>query len=481
MRLPDWLGPRLARRCAGALLAAGGLESPAAAQCGGASNPHLVFAHGFESGGAGAPGLPPGSSLRVLWVGNSLTDTPPDFNDYSLGPLPNRLAPMLAECGITLISEWRIQGGAEFSSHAANSATLALVGDPRFDAVNLQGYYQGYGSADAFVQATESLVNAASAAGSDLFFEGMWPYLGDPGSPQHPTAALAVEGAADRRANAFAVQVGRAWRRVLDTAPALHAKLRSDSTHQSAVGEYLNALVYTRFLSGRSVAGIVSISSQAAARLSASERSQLKAAVDSAVDRFYQPGSGPSVGLDLQLPAPDAAFGEGASVLHRAQALDRARGDISAEIRWLDASGAQLHVGAQFNRSPPVGRHRITARVTGSDGVAVAVERSYRVLGASNGPPIVSDLSRSVPSGSSFTQINLSAHADDLEGSVDWTSLQIDLTEFRGVRAAQNARDPFTVDVDYSNGFVGADRIRWRVADDQGAVSAWATINLDVR
>ncbi len=442
-----------------------------------ASGAQAFFADGFEA----RAGLPAGSQIHSLWLGNSLTNTPPDFDDYSQGPLPARLAPMLAEFDITLSFVAITPGGAEFSTHAGTPATMAALGNPAFDLVNLQGYYQGFSSAAAFAQAVQPLHDAATAAGSTLLYEGMWPYLSDPGSPQHPGAALAVEGAADAQPNAFAVQVGRAWEQVRLTSASLHAKLRSDNTHQSAVGEYLNALVYTRFLTAQSVAGVSSISDQAAAQLSASERSQLKQAVDIAVTRFYRPLDAAAVQLSVSEPAENAAFPAGQAVRFTAEALDESRGDISAEVSWFDEGDTQRHVGSSFLFTPAMGFRSMRAEVRGADGAPASIERRYRALGSGNTPPEVSDKSQSVPGGSPFTQANLSASARDLEGIVDWSTLQLDRANFDGVAAVQNARDPFTVDLDYSNGFRGADRLRWRVADEQGAWSAWARILIQVQ
>lgn len=437
------------------------------------------FADGFES--RAADGLPPGSSVHTLWLGNSLTNTPPDFNDYSQGALPVRLAPMLAEFGITLTHVAITPGGAEFRNHANTGSTMSALADPAFDFVNLQGYYDGFSSAQDYAEAVAPLHEAASAAGSIVLYEGMWPYLTDPGSPQHPTAALAVEGAADAKVNAFAVQVGRAWERVRQTSASLHAKLRSDNTHQSAVGEYLNALVYTRFFTAQSVAGVDSISPQAAARLSISERNQLKQAVDTAVTRFYRPVAGGGIQLSVQQPAEDAAFAAGQPVQFVGQANDYLLGDLAGEIRWYDEAEQLRHQGASFSFMPQAGFRSMRAEVAGATGVVARVTRSYRVLGPGNSAPEVSDKQQSVPGGSPFTQANLSAHARDLEGSVDWSTLQLDLQGFDGDSAVANDLDPFTVDLDYSNGFTGADSLRWRVADNQGLYSAWAQILITVQ
>lgn len=442
-----------------------------------AGGAQAFFADGFEV----QAGLPAGSRIHTLWLGNSLTNTPPDFNDYSQGPLPARLAPMLAEFGITLSFVAITPGGAEFSTHAGTPSTMAALADPEFDLVNLQGYYQGFSSAAAYAQAVRPLHDAASAAGSELLYEGMWPFLTDPGSPQHPQAAQAVEGAADAEDNAFAVQVGRAWEQVRQSSASLHAKLRSDNTHQSAVGEYLNALVYTRFLTAQSVVPVQSISAQAAARLSAAERTQLKLAVDVAVTRFYRPRGGAGPILVVEHPIEDSAVAAGSPVQFIARATDPVQGELAAQVRWYDDLGQLRHTGASFSFVPAEGFRSMRAEVTGSAGTRASVLRSYRALGGANRAPEVSDKSQSVPRGSPFSQVNLQDNARDLEGGLRWSSLQLDLTGFRGVSAVPDPRDPFTVNLDYSNGFSGSDSLRWRVADEQGLWSPWARILLEVR
>lgn len=261
----------------------------------------------------GNGGLPAGSSVNGLFLGNSLTSTPPDFNNYDLGPLAVRLTPMLAEMGITLHSKTDILGGAEFSDHAANATSMADLADPQYDFANLQGYYHFYDTAAHFESAVMPLYTVANRAGTYSLFEGMWNYRGDGGSPQNPAAALAVEGAANDLANSDAVQVGRVWAAVIAANPSLDnpnnsPSIRYDNTHQNAVGEYINCLIYTRFLSGRSVANIQSISPQAAALTTPALRAMLKTIVDSQVTLFYTGGSGGTGGGGGTNQAPVANY-----------------------------------------------------------------------------------------------------------------------------------------------------------------------------
>lgn len=448
----------------------------AVAGCG--SNPETgLFASGFED----CHGLPSGSTINVLWVGNSLTNTPPDMNDYSRGPLPERLAPMLAELGITLTYQAVIQGGAEFATHAANPQTMALIADPSFDAVNMQGYYRGFSSSSEFQDAVRPLYEAAHNAGSAALFEGLWPYINDPGSPQHPAAALAVEGAAENMPGAFAVQVGRAWARIKETDPPLYAKLYSDNTHQSVVGEYLNCLVYTRFFSAQSVQPITSISPEAHNATTSQERSQMKAAVDSVVTIFYTSRTNLQPTLKIVLPQSGQIFDAGDSVTFSATAIDVDGRALDSAIQWSESDGEILHTGSQFTMTLPVGRHVMKAMVQGAGGGIVSATREFTIASGVNRPPVATDKSQNIPGGSPFTQINLAANATDEDGVIDWTTLELDLGRYHGVSAVQNAVDLATVDVNYSNGFTGEDLIRWRVADDAGEYSNWASIHLFVQ
>lgn len=234
-----------------------------------------------------AGGLSPGSVVKVLWVGNSLTNTARDLRRFDLGPMPARLAPMLAELGVTLKWEAILRGGAEFGDHARNPAIEARLTQEHFDAVNLQGYYQGYGSADAMVAAVRPLVDIAQRRGTVALLQQVWSFQGDPGSPQYPGAALAVEQAAERLPGALPVQILRVWNDVR-AEPGLYARLFADPTHQSVLGEYLNALAYARFFSGRSVRAIQSAHPAVLTASSEAERRRLKEAVDRQITLFYR-------------------------------------------------------------------------------------------------------------------------------------------------------------------------------------------------
>ena len=116
-------------------------------------------------------------------------------------PMPDRLVPMLAELGITMTYGSVIQGGAEFSAHAANPTTMAEIANPTYDIVNFQSSYDDAGDAAAYTTAVRPLYTAAHNAGAIALFEGIWEFGGfgsyelDYGGPVDPAAENAVEGA----------------------------------------------------------------------------------------------------------------------------------------------------------------------------------------------------------------------------------------------------------------------------------------------
>lgn len=245
--------------------------------------------HCTQGSTPGVGGLPAGSVLKVLWVGNSLTNTAPDHRTFDIGPMPARLAPMLAELGVTLKWDAIIRGGAEYADHARQPAYEAKLAQETYDAVNLQGYYQGYGSADQMVAAVRSLHEAAQRRGTVVLLQQMWSFHQDPNSPQFPRSALAVEEASDRLPGSIPVQILRVWHAVRLEDPELYLKLFADNVHQSAAGEHLNALAFARFFTARSVQPVRSVHPLVAARLNPTELQRLKDVVDRQVRVFYRP------------------------------------------------------------------------------------------------------------------------------------------------------------------------------------------------
>ncbi len=431
-------------------------------------------------------GLLPGASIHLLWIGNSLTNTPGDYPDAA-GPMPERLKPMLAELGITMTYQVRIKGGADFSGHAANAEFMAEIANPAYDAVNLQGYYEGFSSAAAYRTAVKPLYDAARAAGSQVLFEAMWPYH-DPGSPQYPAAPNAVEGAAAVMPGAHPVQVARVWEAVRVANPALYRRLyldptwTRDGTHQGKVGDYVNALTYARFFSGRSVQPVNAMPQPVRDALTASELQTLKGAVDGAVTIFYRGPAAPATTLlTVSGVAEGQVLPQGSTLRLSAVATEPSGADASAKVQWLDARRALLHTGAAFSTVPAAGEHAITARVPNTDGSAVEVTRRFTVTAAPAAlPPVAKDLAVTVAQHADFRQVDLTPSVQLMGRPVAWGSLQLDLSQFNGRSAVASAVDPSTVNLNYANGHVGADVIRWRVQDDAGRWSNWAAMNITV-
>jgi hypothetical protein len=235
-------------------------------------------------------------------------------------------------------------------------------------------------------------------------FESVWTF---PGAPQLPISAEAVEKAAASLPHAHAVQVGRVWGAVRNMNSGLGVKLYgADTTHQSKVGEYLNALVYTRFFSAKSVQGVKFLPAVVASQLAAGELEILKSAVDAHVTIFYLP---PGV------------------------------------------------------RSPSLAS--VPVSVVTNVGSAV----------------VINDKDVSVVRNAPFRQVNLTSSVTASSGkTIVWSTLELDKSQFNGQSAVVSNVDSSTVNLNYANGYIGSDIIRWRVKDSSDAWSAWANININI-
>jgi methionine-rich copper-binding protein CopC len=249
--------------------------------------------------------------------------------------------------------------------------------------------------------------------------------------------------------------------------------------HQSAVGEYFNALIYARFFSGRSVQGIASVHPYVAAHSTPAERQYLKNIVDQYVTIFYGTGIAPTASLTIQSPTPGQVFAAGQNAVYQASAADTASDDLSAAIHWIDGGGAELHVGPSFSQSLPAGAYSVTARVTGSDGNPVSASRSFSVASGVNQPPVATDVSQNVIYNTPFMQISLLA--SDPDGTINWSALQLDASNYHGVSAQQDSQSLSSVNMNYQGtNFNGIDHFSWRVKDNAGAWSNWADAKLIV-
>jgi hypothetical protein len=450
---------------------------------------------------ASGSGLPEGSQIHTLWIGNSLTGAPYEIDQYDGGtflPMPERLAPMLAELGITMTYDAAIQGGAKFSDHVANPATMATLADPSFDIVNLQGYREeDVNDATSIIAAVSSLYDAAHNAGSVVLLESIWqfggfgPYELDEQGPIYPLEENAIEAASQALPDSFPVQISKCWEEIqLSTSNDFFTRLHDeqspgvyDTQHESALGEYFNILVYARFFSGRSVADVTSMHPVVAATSTAAERQLMKQVVDGCVDIFYDPAGAPTASLTVQSPTPGQVFPNGTPVSYQGTATDSATGDLSASIEWVDQSRAVIHTGASFTQVLPAGQYAITARVTGSDSRQVSSPRSYTVASPTNQPPVTTVPTQNVSMNTPFAQLNLTAEATDPDGTIDWTSLEISTAPatFHGAAIYQDTHSAATVDVEYTGtNYSGVDHFSWRVQDNEGAWSSWTDAILNV-
>jgi hypothetical protein len=434
-----------------------------------------------------AGGLPAGSTIRVLWVGNSLTGTPPDYNDYSLGPMPARLVPMLAELGITMIYTDSIKGGAAFADHVAYAPTTTALDTGTYDIVNFQGnpYDVAYTSAANFQAAVYPLYAKAHVRGKQVLFQQLWTFRDNVGNSgegniQFPAAALALEEAAQNMPGANAVQVQRVWQAIRSTNAGLYRRFYTDGIHQSMISEYLNALVFARFFSGRSIQSIASIPALVDSALTPSEKQSIKDAVNANVTIFYGASNSatPITTLSLSTPTDRQVFAAGSTVNFAATAQDTMAGTLDSTIEWRDANNALMFKGASFSRGLSPGVYSVTASATGS--TIASITRQFTVDDGVNDPPVAVNKAANSLTCEPFRQINLTSSASDTDSTINWATLQLDKSQFKGTSAVASTVDPSTVNLSYMNGYVGLDTLRWRVQDSAGAWSNWANITVTV-
>lgn len=416
-------------------------------------------------------GLGSGTSVNVLWVGNSLTDS----SLLSPETVPSRVLLMLAQMGVTMSYTEAIQGGATFLSHAANSATMAQIGSTAFDAVNLQGYASDFYTTAGYVTRAQPLANAATAAGNSPLWEAMWP-TGEHTSIQSRDATIsAVASYGGAR-----VQIGEVWDYFRVNDASFYAGWKLDSEHASHVGQWATALAYTRFFSGRDISSVTSIHATADAAMTAPQKAAIIAAVNSIITVFYPVPSAPTASLTITQPTAGQAFANGATVSYAATATDTVSGSLTSSIRWTDGAGALLFTGGSFSAAPASGSYTVTASVTGSDGKVVSSSRPYTVAGASNVAPTAANTTLTVTAGTTLKQLNLSSLAADVDGTVNFATLEILSPGFQGVSVAQDGTTPSTINFNYSGAYLGADSIQWRVKDNAGAYSNYATVSITV-
>lgn len=206
-----------------------------------------------------APADPRAPSLRVLFIGNSLT--------YS-ADLPRMIQGLARSDGVDLVYEQHTPGGRRLADHAADPAALALLDRRGWDVVVLQEQSEWPALPDARVRAETDPAAAALAARARAASPGVRLLFYETPAHRDGDAAVAPEAATyagmqrriDRTYRRLAgdlrgtlVPAGEAWSVARSEQPEID--LYADAVHPGRAGAYLIACVFHASLFGRTPEG----------------------------------------------------------------------------------------------------------------------------------------------------------------------------------------------------------------------------------
>jgi hypothetical protein len=236
----------------------------------------LVLALAFASCGSGPSDSLPEGNLRVLFIGNSLTEA----ND-----LPHMVSTIASGAGSRQIAVEAVNlGGASLTDLWNQGDALAAIARGGWDVVVLQ---QGPSalpeSRVLLVNDSKRFADRIRAVGARPALYMVWPPLSRPGdwdavTESYATAARAVDG--------LLFPAGEALREALRRNPAL-GLFQTDGFHPTATGTYLAALVIYAQLTKQSVAGLSQRAAPAA--VSHLDFAVLEAATEQAIQEHGTP------------------------------------------------------------------------------------------------------------------------------------------------------------------------------------------------
>jgi hypothetical protein len=235
----------------------------------------LVLALAFASCGPTASDPLPDGNLRVLFIGNSLTEA----ND-----LPHMVATIAAAGSRSIAVEAVDFGGASLEDHWNRGEALAAIQRGGWDVVVLQ---QGPSalpeSRVLLVDYTHRFADRIRAVGARPALYMVWPPLDRAGDWDAVTESYA---AAARAVDGILLPAGEALREALRLKPTLDL-LQTDRFHPTTTGTYLAALVICARLTDDSVTGLAQRT--APADLPLSDLAVLEAAADRAIREHGTP------------------------------------------------------------------------------------------------------------------------------------------------------------------------------------------------
>jgi hypothetical protein len=191
-----------------------------------------------------------GESLRVLFIGNSLTrfEAQAAEGPRLLNDLPGFLSRMSHSRGSVLETATITRNAASLEEHREDAEAGRVLRSGAWDLVVLQENSERAISDEAAMASDVRRLNAViRAAGVRTALFSTWPPADRLGSGERLSRVyreLASE------IGALRVPVGEAWARASLERPELKLRLR-DGVHPSAAGAYLSACVfYTRLIAG---------------------------------------------------------------------------------------------------------------------------------------------------------------------------------------------------------------------------------------
>ena len=187
----------------------------------------------------------PVTSLRVLFVGNSLTAT----ND--LPAIVGELA--RADSAVSLETASVVYPGVSLDDHLVNGAAARRIAEGGWDFVVLQQGPSGLPeSRTALIASTRQFAALCEPVGTRVALFGVWPASNRRSAFDSVTASYAA--AADAVGGGL-LPAGRAWELAWQQNPLLPF-YGPDGFHPGPYGSYLAALVIYQGLTGRSAIGL---------------------------------------------------------------------------------------------------------------------------------------------------------------------------------------------------------------------------------
>ena len=429
-----------------------------------------------------------GNVLKILWIGNSLTQVPVE-PDNAQEDVIQMVEAMFAADGGQVFIDRALLGGASFIEHNANQPTHDAIATGNYDIV-LSQYEDdpgtGYSDYQTYLNTEMSpLMDGATSVGSDWVVWSHQPnvtYDEDRYNLGQTNMANSLTWFPEMQL----INNMKAWHDVLVADPSLD--LYADNIHQNSAGAYVSALSIYRFLTGADVTNQAYEPAELQTALgtdglgfSAADTQLLRTTTNTVIDNQFVRSSANSCVVTMTSPAGAITVTEGDSVTFTATAIDSSTGDLSANIIWRDDEGTVLHTGNTFTTTTlPTGKLLITASCTGSDNKVSTAARSVTVRTVTNAAPVTIDGSRTVDFNASFTQVNLSSLMSDDNDEIDLNTLTITSQPANGV-ATQDGQTLSTINLDYSGtDFVGSDSFTYTVADLDGLVSNESTVYITV-